>query len=206
MPALNMNFQTKYKTNDKSKLSKKLISVSAKNAAILGGLAGAAVTSNEIVGIMTGGEGVVGIPANVAIAATTLGTEAILLMRFQLQLVANLGKLYGVTLKPNDPEDILTILAFALGGKAADAAGIFGMKVGGKLAGGAAKNVFKKETLAALKKIAAKVGVKILQRSIVKYTIPIASIGIGSTWNYFSTKTVGKIAVKHFKQRADDVK
>ena len=72
----------------------------------------------------------------------------------------------------DDPEDILTILAFAVGGSAANVAGKFGMKVGGKLAGRAAKGLFKKEVLAALKSIAAKVGIEILQRSNVKYTIP----------------------------------
>lgn len=163
-------------------------------------MTGAAISTNEIVAISTGGEGGFGLPANIAIAAACIGGEAILLIRFQLQLVANLGKLYGVPLDPDDPEDILTILAFALGGSAADAAGKFGMKVGGKLAGRGAKAVFKKGTLAALKRIAAKVGIKILQRSIIKYTIPIVSIIIGSGWNYASTKTVAKVATKHFKQ------
>ena len=101
---------------------------------------------------------------------------------------------------PSDP----FLLADAIH-SAADVAGKFGMKVGGKLAGRTAKAVFKKETLAALKRIAAKVGVKILQRSIIKYTIPIASIGIGAGWNYASTRTVAKIAIKHFEQRADEV-
>ena len=198
-------FESKYGTKDKEKLAKKLISVAAKNAAILGGVTGATISTDEIVAIATGGEGGVRLPANIAIAAAGICGEAILLIRFQLQLVANLGKLYGVPLDPDDPEDILTILAFALGGSAADTAGKFGMKVGGKLAGRAAKAVFKKETLAALKRIAAKVGIKILQRSIVKYTIPVASIGIGTGWNYASTKTVARIAIKHFKQRADEV-
>lgn len=199
-------FETKYGTKDKAKLSQKLIAVTAKNSAILGGVTGAAISADEIAAIVTvGGGGGVGLPANIAIGAAAIGGEAILLMRFQLQLVANLGKLYGVPLDPNDPEDILTILAFAVGGSAADAAGKFGMKVGGKLAGRTAKGIFKKETLAALKRIAAKVGVKVLQRSIVKYTIPIVSIGIGVGWNYASTKAVAKIAIRHFKQRVDEV-
>lgn len=173
-------FETKYGTKDRKKLSNKLIAVAAKNSAILGGVTGAAISADEIVAITTGGEGGVGLPANIAIAAAAIGGEAILIIRFQLQLVANLAKLYGVSLDPDDPEDILTILAFALGGSAADTASKFGMKVGGELAGRTAKAVFKKETLSALKRIAAKVGIKILQRSIVKYTIPIASIGIGA--------------------------
>lgn len=198
-------FESKYGTKDKAKIASKLIAVAAKNSSILGGVTGAVISADEILAITTGGEGGVGLPANIAIAAAGIGGEAIQLIRFQLQLVANLGKLYGVPLDPDDPEDILTILAFALGGSAAEAAGKFGMKVGGQLARHAAKGVFKKETLAALKRIAAKVGVKILQRSIVKYTIPIASIGIGTGWNYVSTRTVAKIAIKHFQQRADVV-
>ena len=198
-------FKSKYGTKNTDKLAKKLTAVAAKNSAILGGITGATISADEIVALVTSAEGGVGLPANIAIATTGIGAEAILLIRFQLQLLANLGRLYDVPLDPDDPEDILTILAFALGGSAADAAGKFGMKIGGKLAGRTAKAVFKKETLATLKRIAAKVGVKILQGTIIKYTIPIASIGIGTTWNYSSTKTVAKIATKHFKQRAKEV-
>ncbi len=198
-------FQNKYHTKDIEKISKKLISVTARNASILGGIVGAAVTADEIVALTSGGEGGIGLPANIAIAATAISGEAILLIRFQLQLVANLGKLYGVPLDPNDPEDILTIFAFAVGGSAADVAGKFGMKVGGKIAGRVAKNVFKKETLAALKRIATKIGIKILQRTIVKYTIPVVSIMIGTIWNYVATKTVARIAIKHFKVRKQEL-
>lgn len=197
-------FESKYGTKDKEIIAKKLIAVAAKNAAILGGVTGAAISTDELVAIVTGGEALVGLPANIAIAAAGIGGEAILLLRIQLQLVANLAKLYGVPLDPDDPEDILTILAFALGGAAAEEAGKFGMKVGGKLAGNAIKTVLKKETLAAFKRIAAKAGVKILQRSVVKYTIPFASIAIGTAWNYASTKTIAKLAIKHFKQRAKE--
>lgn len=198
-------FESKYGTNDKEKLAKKLIAVAAKNASILGGMTGAAVSANEITAIVTGGEGGVGLPANIAIAAVSVGAEAILMVRFQLQLVANLGKLYGVPLDPDDPEDILTILAFAIGGAAAEEAGKFGMKIGGKLAGRAAKAVFKKKTLAVLKSVASKVGIKILQGSIVKYTVPVVSIGIGAAWNYASVKTVAKLATKHFAQQTDEI-
>jgi len=193
-------FESKYGTKDKEILSKKLISVAAKNAALVGGVTGAAVSADEITAIVTGGEGGIGLPANIAIAAAAIGGETILLMRIQLQLVANIAKLYGSPLDPNDPEDILTILAYALGGSVAESAGKFGMKVGGRLAGQATKAVFKKETLAALKRIAAKAGVKVLQRSLAKYAVPLASIGIGTVWNYASTRTVGKIATTHFKQ------
>lgn len=194
-------FEKKYGTQDKDKIAQKLISVAARNAMILGGLTGATVSADEIAAIVTAGEAGLGLPANIAIAAAAMGGEAILLVRFQLQLIANLAKLYDVPLDPEDPEDILTILAFALGGAVAEEAGRFGMKIGGRLAGRAAKKIFKKEVLAFLKKIAAKVGINFLQKSIIKYTIPIASIGIGGAWNYYATKGAAAVALKHFKGR-----
>lgn len=198
-------FKTKYRTEDPEKLGGKLIAVAAKNASILGTITGAAVSADEIVAVLTAGEMGIGLAANLAIAGAALSAEGILLVRFQLQLVANLGKVYGAPLDPDDPEDILTILAFALGGSVADAAGTAGMKIGGKLGGQAAKAVFEKEVLAATKRVAAKVGVKILQRTIVKYAIPAVSIVIGTGWNYFSTRAVGRIAIKHFKKRIADI-
>lgn len=197
-------FQEKYRTTDAEKLAPKLIGVAAKNASVLGGVTGLAMSANEVVALTTGFELGLGLPANIAIAGASIAGEAIALTHFQLQLVANIGRAYAVPLDPDDPEDILTILAFALGGSAAEAAGKFGMRVGGKLAGRFAKGVFQKEVLAFCKRMAAKVGVKLLQRSIVKYTVPLASIAIGTGWNYVSTRTVGKIATKHFKQRLAD--
>ncbi|GEM_PF-2007607 len=197
-------FQEKYGTTNPEKIAPKLIAVAAANASLLGAVTGAVVSADEIVGIATGAEAGFGLPANIAIAMAAMGGEAIALVHFQLQLVANLGRAYGVPLDPDDPEDILTILWYALGGGAAEGVGKFGMKVGGKLAGRMAKDVFKKEVLAFCRRIAAKVGIKVLQRTIVKYTIPLASIAIGSGWNYFSTRAVGHIAIRHFKKRLSD--
>jgi len=198
-------FKSKYSLQDEDFIAKKLIKVAARNAALIGAATGALVSTDEIVAILTGGEGGIGIPANVAIALTAIASEAVLLVRFQLKLVANLGKLYGVPLDPEDPEDILAILAFAVGGSVAEKAGEVGMKVGSTLAKTAVRKCLSKEALEAIKRIGAKLGVKILQRSILKYTVPIASVGIGTGWNYLSTRAVGKIAKKHFSQRRTEL-
>ncbi len=194
-------FQQKYGTMDPDALARKLTSVAAKNAALLGGAAGALVSADEITALVTGAEGGVGLPANLAVAATVIGGAAILLMRLQLQLLANLGKIYGVPLDPNDPEDILTIIAFALGGAAAEAAGNAGIKIGGRFAGYGVKQTFKKETLAALKRIAAKAGVRLLKRQLVNATIPVVSIILGGSWNFTATKTMAHVARRHFVGR-----
>lgn len=198
-------FQAKYGTANTEKLAAKLIAVAAKHAGVLGALTGVTVSVDEIVALMTAGEGGIGLPANLAVAVAALGAEAILLVRLQVQLVANLGKLYGAPLDPDDPEDILTILAFALGGSVASAAGKQGMKIGGRLAGQAVKSFASKETLALIKQIAARAGIKILQRTLVKYTVPLASVAFGYLWNITLTKAVGRMALRHLKQRAAEI-
>jgi uncharacterized protein (DUF697 family) len=198
-------FRNKYPSKDNDDIAKRLISVAARNAGLLGVVTGAVVSTDEIVAFFTGGEGGVGLPANIAIAATAVASEAIVLVRFQLQLVANLGKVYGVPLNPDDPEDILTILAFAVGGSVAEEAGRFGMKVGGGIARYLVERYIAKETLETFKRIAAKIGIKILQRTIIKYAVPLASMGVGLGWNYFATKAVGKIACKHFKAKINNL-
>jgi uncharacterized protein (DUF697 family) len=193
-------FIAKYPDLTVDKIARKLIAVADKNAAILGAVTGATVSTDEIVGLLTGFEGGIGLPANLAIAGASVAAEVTLLIRIHLQLVANLAKLYGAPLDPEDPEDILTILAFALGGAASDAAGRAGMNVGRKAAEIGVKRIFRKEFLNNLKRLSAKIGVKILKRSIVKYTVPAVSIAVGSTWNYVATRNVGRIAMRHFRQ------
>jgi hypothetical protein len=50
-------FQKKYGTMDVDILASKLTSVAAKNAALLGGVAGAMVTADEITAVVSGAEG-----------------------------------------------------------------------------------------------------------------------------------------------------
>jgi uncharacterized protein (DUF697 family) len=195
------HFERKYARKDAVFIRRKLVSVASRNAAIVGALTGAAVTTDEVVALVTGAEGGVGLPANIAIAATAVAAESVLLIRIQLQLVAQLARLSGVPLDPDDPEDILTIIAFAIGGSAAEAAGKSGMKIGGRAAGNVVRTYISKETLKSLKVLGKKVGLKILQKQLIKYTIPIVSIGIGGGWNYMTTRAVARVAEKHLAAR-----
>lgn len=191
-------FHKKYPTLSTDSLVKKLIQVAARNSGLLGAIVGAAVSADEIAAIVTAGGGI-GIPANIAIALTAIMGEAVLLVRMQLQLVANIAKLYDVPLDLDDPEDILTIMAFALGGSIAEMAGKAGMKIGKKVTEKGVRKYISKGVLKTIQRLGRKIGIKILQRTIIKYAVPIASIGVGSGWNYLATKAVGKISTKHFK-------
>src|ERR1035438_8443877 len=69
-------FRQKYPGYSNDEIAKKLTNVACKNAAWLGGLTGIAVSTDEIVAVATGGEGGVGLPANIAIFAGAAFTEA----------------------------------------------------------------------------------------------------------------------------------
>ncbi len=191
-------FKRKYPKLSRDQIAKKIINLTAKNAAGLGGVTGAAMSTNELVALVTGAEGGIGLPANIAIAAMSIGTEILTLTHFQLKMVADIAKLYEVPLDAEDPEDIWIIFAYAMGGSASELAGAFGMKIGAAATRRGIKRFVSKETLKLLQQIGRKVGLKILQKTIIKYAIPVVSIGLGSSWNYLSTRAIGKIASKHF--------
>lgn len=192
-------FRTKYPHDTQDQTARRMISLACKNAAAIGVATGAAMSTNEIVGLLTAGEGGVGLPANLAIAGASIGSEMIGVTHVQLKLVAQLGHLYGAPLHLDDPEDIWIIIAYAMGGTTAEMAGAFGMKVGRHVTGRTVKNVFSRETLKATQQLGRMIGVKILQKNLVKYSIPVASIAIGGTWNYVSTRYIGRVARVHFK-------
>jgi len=192
----------RYGTTDSGRISAQLIAGAAVNSALLGVVTGAVVSTDELVTILTALEGGgIGLPANLAVAFSAVSAEAILLVRFQLHLIANLGKLFRVPLEPDKPEDVLAILAFAFAGTtrgASDAA----MNVGRRLTHRVAEEIFAEDVSAFVERIGMKVGVKIFQRTILKYVNPVSSIGIGAGWNYLATRKVGRIAVRHFQTRA----
>jgi hypothetical protein len=86
-------FRKKYPGRNTAFISRKLISVACKHATLIGTVVGAMVSADELVGLATAGELGVGIPANMAIALTTISAESVQVFRIQLKLVAELYRL-----------------------------------------------------------------------------------------------------------------
>ena len=186
-------FRKKYPGFSDDQIIKKITSVAATNASILGGVTGAVVSANDIaLLIAAAGTAGLNLPTQVTLTVGSVCAEAILLIRIQLQLIAEIAKIMGVPLDPHDPEDALIILSFALGGSASEIMGKVGAKAGGKITGAAVKKYISGATLTAFKKVAAKLGYKLLQKNILKYAVPGAAIVIGAFWNRYTTKAVHK--------------
>ena len=197
-------FREKYPRASDDEIVAILTKVAAKNAAILGAITGASVSANEISLIVTGAAtGGLSLPAQATIAGLTLAGEAVLLIRLQLQLIANIARIIGAPLDPNDPEDVLLIFGFAVGGVGAELAGTTGARIAGHLAKTTIRHQISGRTLVALKVFARALGLKVLQRTILKYAVPLVSMLVGGGWNYATTQKIGKIAAEHLRKLSE---
>ncbi len=123
------------------------------------------------------------------------------LSKIQMRLVLDLSVIYDLRLDLEDPEDVLMIFGYALGVTPTAMIGKVLEKAAGAGAKEAVKKYISKGTLKALQDFARRLGFKILQRTILKYAVPVASAAVGSSYNYATTKSVGRIAKAHLKNR-----
>ena len=187
-------FQKKYPGLPPDEIADILTSVTVKYATIAGAIAGVAATANEIATISSAG-------LTVSLFVGSSGAEMLYLSNIQMRRVLDMSVLYDLQLDTEDPEDILLIFGYALGVAPAEVLGK-GLQVAARAGTTSAiKTVVRKGTLEALQKFAQRLGFKILQRTIIKYAVPVASAAVGSGYNYIATKSVGKIAKIHFKNR-----
>jgi hypothetical protein len=187
-------FQQKYPGLVPDDIADKLISVTTRYAAIAGGITGLTTSVAEFTALATSG-------MTLPVFLGSIGVEMIYLSRLQLLLILDLSIVYDLQLDLNDPEDILMIFAYGLGIAPNEIAG----KILQTAAGAGTKNLIKtyitKGTLQTIQNLARQLGFKILQRTIIQYAVPVVSIAVSSTFNYFTTNSLGKIAKTHFKNR-----
>ena len=189
-----------YGTTDNRQIADKLVRLFSRHACLLGGVTGLMISIDEVIAFATGGEGGLGLPLNILIAVLVLSLETFTLLRFQLALVACLGRLYDAPIDPDAPDDILAILAYAAGGTAAHSASVAGMKISGKVAARVGKTFVQREAISTLRNVTERAGIRLLQLAFVKYAIPLVSIGVGMGANYVTTRSMGRIATRHLQE------
>jgi RNA polymerase subunit RPABC4/transcription elongation factor Spt4/tellurite resistance protein len=187
-------FQQKYPGLPPDDIADILTTVTVRYATIAGAVAGAAATANQIAALSSAG-------MTAALFVGSIGAEMLYLSQIQMRLVLDLSVVYDLQLDPEDPEDILMIFGYALGVTPTEMIGKGLQIAAGAGAKGAVKKYISKGTLQALQDFARRLGFKILQRTILKYAVPVASAAVGSSYNYATTKSVGRIAKAHLKNR-----
>ncbi len=192
-------FRTKYPKMSNDEIASKLTRLAAQNAALVGAGSGMLMTAGEATALMTGG---VGLPVVVGSAIVSVGADVIASTTIHVKLIASLADLYGHPLDPDDPEDVLIAVKFFLGSKAFDAVSLATMKGGGKATAKLTKKVVSGQTLKLIQSLGSKVGIKILQKTVVRASVPVVSIGIGGAANYWIARSIGKRAKAVMAQRA----
>lgn len=187
-------FQQKYPGLPPDEIADILTSVTVRYATIAGAIAGVAATANQITALSSAG-------MTVALFVGSVGAEMLYLAQIQMRLVLDLSVLYDLQLDPEDPEDILMIFGYALGVTPTEMLGKGLQIAAGAGTKGAIKKYISKGTLQAIKDFARRLGFKFLQGTLLKYAVPVASAAIGSSYNYATTKSVGRIAKAHLKNR-----
>jgi tellurite resistance protein/RNA polymerase subunit RPABC4/transcription elongation factor Spt4 len=187
-------FQKKYPGLSPDDIVDILTSVSARYAAIAGAVAGAAATANQVAALSSAG-------MTAALFIGSIGAEMLYLSQIQMRLVLDLSVVYDLQLDPEDPEDVLMILGYVLGVTPTEMIGKGLQIAAGAGAKGVVKKYISKGTLQALQDFARRLSFKILQSTILKYAVPVASAAVGSSYNYVTTKSVGRIAKAHLKNR-----
>lgn len=187
-------FQQKYPGLPPDEIADILTSVTVKYATIVGAIAGAAATASQIAGLSSAG-------MTAAFFLSSIGGEMLYLAQIQRRLILDLSVVYDLQLDLEDPEDVLMIFGYALGVTPTEMLGEGLQVAAGAATKGAIKTYVSKGTLKAIQDFARRLGFKILQRTILKYAVPAASAAVGSSYNYATTKSVGRIAKAHLKNR-----
>ncbi|NLV73050.1 MAG: hypothetical protein GXY46_10700 [Actinobacteria bacterium] len=187
-------FQKKYPGLPADDIADTLVSVATRYAAITGAVTGAAATVGVVSALPSGG-------ATLAVFLGSLGAEMLTLSAIQMRLVLDMSVVYDLQLDPEDPEDVLMIFGYAVGIKPADVVGAGVSRAAGVVTKSSIKKHLSKQTLQGVQKFGQRIGVKILQRTVIKYAVPLVSAAAGSGFNYVTTKSLGEIAKRHMKNR-----
>jgi len=187
-------FQKKYPGLSPDEIADVLTSVTAKYATIAGAVAGAAVSAGGASALLSGG-------MTAPLFVGSIGGEMLYLSSIQMRLMLDMSVLYDLQLDPEDPEDILMIFGYALGVAPTEIIGKGALVAARAGTTNAIRAVVSKTTLKAVQKFGKKLGFHILQKTIIKYAVPVACAAVGSSYNYLTTMSVGRIAQLHFKNR-----
>jgi len=158
-------FRKKYPGLAPDEIADILTSVTVRYAAIAGALTGTAATTSQLATL-----GSAGMTASLFVGS--IGAEMLYLARIQMRLILDLSVVYDLQLNPEDPEDVLMILGYALGVAPTDMLGTGAIVVAREGTTRIIKRYVSGATLEAIQRFAARLGIKILQRTIIKYTVP----------------------------------
>ncbi len=171
----------------------------AKKAATLAGGANASAVSVAMIATMGTGGGAS--PATVPIAVASMTGDLLYTTSLQLKLTYDLSVLYGHPIDFDDPEDLFDLVRVAFGIKAGEVMSNAVSKIAPEAARQGAKFIFSGARLAWLRALPV-VGRWLLQRNLLKVSVPLVSIPIAGAMGWWGTKSIARHARQVFRDKA----
>ena len=199
----------KYPGLPKNIIAERYIRQQARVAALAGGVS-ALVVSGAVA--LSGFELVstVGIPAlaiTVPVGILAFGGELAYTLRLQIKTAFDLCKLYGVSVSPDEPEDLQQIFALSMGIKAGELTANALQKIAPSVITQQTRNLLRTGIRRQFQEWASKNLSRDLARRylaegfLLKAIVPGFSVILGAGWNYFSTTGIGQAVQVRIRSR-----
>lgn len=171
----------------------------AKNYAAIAGGVNAGAYSTAVAATIGSGGGAS--PLTVPAAATSFFIDLLYTSQLQLKLAYDLSILYEHPVDIDDPNDLLDLVKVAFGIKAGDTLQNAALKIAPEATRVGVKALASGSRLATLKALPV-IGKHLLQRNIIKFSIPLIAVPLSTGINYYSTGTIAKTAKHIYRRRA----
>lgn len=178
-------FRNKYPGLPADAVVQARIQTAARYASIEGGLTAGAYTGAVAATIGSGGGAS---PLTLPAAGISFATDLIFVSQLQLRLAYDIAVLYRVPLDLQDPEDLWKLIRVAFAIKSGEAGQVAIGKGVPMLVRPVIRKIFSGGTLAAAKSLPV-IGKHLLQRNIIKFSIPAVGVPLSMAMNYWVTKT-----------------
>ena len=171
-------------------------------AAALAGAASATVVSTAAVGSVALASSVVGVPAlavTIPIGIAAFAVEAGFTVRLQIRTAYDLCNLYGLSVNPDDPEDVQEIFAMGMGIKAGELTGNALQRLAPGIAMQQARSFMRTGLIRrkfqdwASRNLSREIARRYLaEKFLLAAVVPGISVILAAGWNYYFTKGLGR--------------
>lgn len=199
----------KYPGLPKDIIAERYIAQQARTAA-LAGAASATVVSAAAVGslaLASSGVGIPGLAITLPAGIAAFVAEAGYTIRLQIRTAYDLCNLYGLSINPDDPEDVQEIFAMGMGIKAGDltgnalqklAPGIARQQTRGFMRTGIRRNFQNWVSKSLSREIASRY---LSEKFLLNAVVPGINIILAAGWNYYFTKGLGRMVKARVRGR-----
>jgi len=191
----------KYPRLPKDIIAERYITQQVRMAA-LAGAASATVVSTAAIGsaaLVSSGIGIPGLTVTIPIGIAAFAIETGYTVRLQIRTAYDLCNLYGLSVNPDDPEDVQEIFAMGMGIKAGELTGIALQRLAPSVALQQTREVMRTGLIRrkfqdwASKSLSREIARRYLsEKFLLSVVVPGINIILAASWNYFFTKGLGR--------------